>query len=296
MGDLGRPGGVHLGARRAPLQRRPRAPSRWRESSGALAVSLPRVHRPIMPGPEELSRPLSDDEWSALEAFLDSAGGPNLDTVVGFLTATVTAGRSIPPSEWLPVVLGDRDPGSPDDDPMFGLLLRMYNTISSTLEDGRVLCPPPEEAEDIESFCIGYLMGVDLDHGWIDNFDAMKPVFPIAVLAGDHPLNDPDGEDDRIEDEEGWMAEARETLSSVLLEAYEELATVRKASAPGGFVREGPKVGRNDPCPCGSGKKYKKCCLRKQADRTTCAPPPSARRSAPGGQGGGTRNNSPRGR
>ena len=23
----------------------------------------------------------------------------------------------------------------------------------------------------------------------------------------------------------------------------------------------GPKVGRNDPCPCGSGKKYKKCCL-----------------------------------
>ena len=25
-------------------------------------------------------------------------------------------------------------------------------------------------------------------------------------------------------------------------------------------VREQPKVGRNDPCPCGSGKKYKKCC------------------------------------
>ena len=25
-------------------------------------------------------------------------------------------------------------------------------------------------------------------------------------------------------------------------------------------VREGPKIGRNDPCPCGSGKKYKKCC------------------------------------
>jgi len=28
------------------------------------------------------------------------------------------------------------------------------------------------------------------------------------------------------------------------------------------FVREGTKVGRNDPCPCGSGKKYKKCCGR----------------------------------
>ena len=28
------------------------------------------------------------------------------------------------------------------------------------------------------------------------------------------------------------------------------------------FVREAPKIGRNDPCPCGSGKKYKKCCGR----------------------------------
>ena len=28
----------------------------------------------------------------------------------------------------------------------------------------------------------------------------------------------------------------------------------------GTFVREVPKVGRNDPCPCGSGKKFKKCC------------------------------------
>ncbi len=26
------------------------------------------------------------------------------------------------------------------------------------------------------------------------------------------------------------------------------------------FVRDNPKVGRNDPCPCGTGKKFKKCC------------------------------------
>lgn len=30
---------------------------------------------------------------------------------------------------------------------------------------------------------------------------------------------------------------------------------------PGPAVRPMPKVGRNQPCPCGSGKKYKKCCL-----------------------------------
>ena len=28
------------------------------------------------------------------------------------------------------------------------------------------------------------------------------------------------------------------------------------------FVRDEPKVGRNDPCPCGSSKKFKKCCGR----------------------------------
>jgi uncharacterized protein YecA (UPF0149 family) len=28
-------------------------------------------------------------------------------------------------------------------------------------------------------------------------------------------------------------------------------------------VRAEPKIGRNDPCPCGSGRKYKKCCLGK---------------------------------
>ena len=30
--------------------------------------------------------------------------------------------------------------------------------------------------------------------------------------------------------------------------------------------REATKVGRNDPCPCGSGKKYKKCCALKAAE------------------------------
>jgi len=39
----------------------------------------------------------------------------------------------------------------------------------------------------------------------------------------------------------------------------------QQAAASGGtgnsqVKREAAKVGRNDPCPCGSGKKYKKCC------------------------------------
>jgi SEC-C motif-containing protein len=39
---------------------------------------------------------------------------------------------------------------------------------------------------------------------------------------------------------------------------YEEGDMVR----PAPVVREAPKIGRNDPCPCGSGKKYKRCCGR----------------------------------
>ncbi len=37
-------------------------------------------------------------------------------------------------------------------------------------------------------------------------------------------------------------------------------AQPKEAPVPVPVRREGPKVGRNDPCPCGSGKKYKKCC------------------------------------
>lgn len=37
------------------------------------------------------------------------------------------------------------------------------------------------------------------------------------------------------------------------------------AHRPVGYRRPEPKVGRNDPCPCGSGKKFKKCCALKDA-------------------------------
>ena len=41
-------------------------------------------------------------------------------------------------------------------------------------------------------------------------------------------------------------------------EEREKMYKEQKSS--GTVVREGEKIGRNDPCPCGSGKKYKKCC------------------------------------
>ena len=39
-----------------------------------------------------------------------------------------------------------------------------------------------------------------------------------------------------------------------------ELKKLYKEQKESTTIRKGKKIGRNDPCPCGSGKKYKKCC------------------------------------
>ncbi len=45
----------------------------------------------------------------------------------------------------------------------------------------------------------------------------------------------------------------------------EQMERERLASMPKKpYVHDKPQVGRNDPCSCGSGKKYKKCCLLKE--------------------------------
>lgn len=41
-----------------------------------------------------------------------------------------------------------------------------------------------------------------------------------------------------------------------------QLKVLYKEQKESGTVRKEKKIGRNDPCPCGSGKKYKKCCGR----------------------------------
>jgi hypothetical protein len=48
--------------------------------------------------------------------------------------------------------------------------------------------------------------------------------------------------------------------TQVIVEAFDAATTGRRpGERVGPVVRETPKVGRNEPCPCGSGKKYKKC-------------------------------------
>ena len=75
---------------------------------------------------------------------------------------------------------------------------------------------------------------------------------------------DPEGDQEEMTElmrqlEEEWLQTPREGLQGkkpAELLGEERLLPVRVET----FRREGPKVGRNDPCPCGSGKKYKKCC------------------------------------
>jgi hypothetical protein len=63
--------------------------------------------------------------------------------------------------------------------------------------------------------------------------------------------------EDTVKEMEGWATfnekeQRRERAMDAVNQSREE--------SPSGFKRIAPKIGRNDPCPCASGKKYKKCC------------------------------------
>ena len=76
-----------------------------------------------------------------------------------------------------------------------------------------------------------------------------------------------------IDDEEGEVEFIATYHNGAGPQRHHELAQFRKQEGKWFFydgerprqkpvVRTTPKVGRNDPCPCGSGKKFKKCCAR----------------------------------
>src|SRR3989304_817059 len=64
-------------------------------------------------------------------------------------------------------------------------------------------------------------------------------------------------------DAHGWQV-----IVGVEPDVPEDVSDVRKLLAPEQvqvIARQPPAVGRNAPCPCGSGRKYKKCCLTASA-------------------------------
>ena len=229
-------------------------------------------------------QPLSDEEFENLNEFLlDEALSEEtmtLDCLDGYLTALVIGPEVVPMGEWLPLVWGPDETHAPEfEEPAHAgivveLILRHMNGIvSSFIDDPDEFTPlfyaatdeqNGEQVDDAEPWVIGFLQGVDLRR------DAWQPLFddeagqawlrPLILL----------GADDLSEEEQAQRQtpSQRRALSSqvahsiVEIQRYwgerRELAYQHMSAAT--VRREAPKVGRNDPCPCGSGKKFKKCC------------------------------------
>ena len=95
-----------------------------------------------------------------------------------------------------------------------------------------------------------------------DAFDDMigeitKAVCKAAVLVR-FQINGPKKEErekslQTVHKTMGQIDQARERQTAVSSQSQAQNTTIKRTT---------PKVGRNDPCPCGSGKKYKNCCGR----------------------------------
>jgi hypothetical protein len=100
------------------------------------------------------------------------------------------------------------------------------------------------------------------DAGMIDDLfakDAEATFYEEIVDNPDYQLID-----DAIDELEGWAAfeseeEYDEEFEDFLSGPVFPLPPVESLDPTETFIRTGEKIGRNDPCPCGSGKKYKQC-------------------------------------
>jgi uncharacterized protein len=183
------------------------------------------------------------DDGAALEELF--ANLPvTADWTVGFLTGVCTGPDAIAPAVWIPEIVPQ---GAFDDDPTarakVDTLARLYGAVGETLRTTpEIICPEPDKpAQDAIDFCSGYVRGARMHATWLGDEAATAKLAPFEVLA-----------------KENVEAE-RELLGSYVAGLHAYWQSKRQV------VHATPKVGRNDPCPCGSGKKHKKCCLAKQA-------------------------------
>ena len=135
--------------------------------------------------------------------------------------------------------------------------------------------------DETEDFDVRSLSGSSL-------LDFAKPEYRsgLEALADQQPKDLPIFDRDNVEDvydrgnippphprfEDPWQFYAPDAIEERQRRWAEEDAAADEDDAedlldePGvTYVRPAPKIGRNDPCPCGSGKKYKRCCLPKSA-------------------------------
>jgi uncharacterized protein len=233
----------------------------------------------MMGTPPDLKRPLDDSERARLGAFLSRLSNPkamDLETLDGFLCGVVVGPVAILPSEFLPVIWG----GELSDEDAFAsevqfqeilsLILRLMNQVAAAFQDRGVYLPELEERSDGSRighrWAAGFMRAVDLRRplwsGLIQDENESGAVLPIALLAGEVDPEWLSKSFSAVEQDEQlqyMLAGAVRIHQYFLARRGEFPQDVRpQRSAP--VRREGPKVGRNEPCPCGSGRKFKQCC------------------------------------
>lgn len=234
--------------------------------------------------PLRLAAPLSDEEQEELAAFLLSDATSDetmlLDHLDGYLTAIVIGPTSLSMSQWYSGIWGSREEHAPHFETMdeahriMQMIMRHYNGIIWSLEHDADSHEPifdtfiPEDSSkefiDAEMWAAGFMDGVALCRAdWQPLFDDPRGyewLNPIRLL----------GDDDLSESE--WALTKKPAQREALAEHIQaSVASIYRFWLPyrravyeleraKTTTRENPKVGRNDPCPCGSGKKFKKCC------------------------------------
>jgi uncharacterized protein len=171
----------------------------------------------------------------------------------------------IPPSVWQREILGDRGFSSMEQAKhVLGLVLRLYNQVLTDLNEGRQIAPSGSDDDTIGLWCTGYLAAARMDDVWSDDERGVMFLFPMAVLSGEADLvGEEDSDGKIIEDPTPELQRLRERLDATAREAHQYWAAWRRKGVAAPMAPRSHKVGRNEPCPCGSGLKFKKCCALK---------------------------------
>ena len=212
----------------------------------------------------------AEGDLDRLEALLDapplSGTALGADALQGMLVALSIGPDEALPERWQDAALG-AEPGEPaaPSPELAALLERFAADTQRRARDGTLsllLYGLRRGRADYRSWCRGFLLGVELSGaGWYyaaDADDVDELLFPIHVLAGE--LSDQERASYTPAAWRRLVLDAEANLDQTLSRLRDYWAIVR---APPQTVRRAmPKTGRNDPCPCGSGRKFKQCCGR----------------------------------
>jgi uncharacterized protein YecA (UPF0149 family) len=196
-------------------------------------------------------------------------GAMSFDRACGLFAAVASTPTMRPPSEWIDLVKGDHVFEDIADVQRFANgVMALYNEVLRSVSklDGHC-CPPAEDHDAVREFCLGYLMIAFSDAERAQSPTARDKLLPMCALAG---AVLPEMLDQlahaRNESPERYLQRSREELADTVVSLHAHWAEERRAGAAQPKERtqrrSAPKVGRNERCPCGSGKKFKKCCAQ----------------------------------